>query len=143
MEKLVKIELTKTLFQQTKLNGRNKKTEKKQKGSVLFCSEFYGGKMKKAYVKDIVKEIKRTRKRYISIIAIVILGVAFFVGINASCPDMLNTFNKYINDYNVFDLNLISTVGFDNDDGNTEVFCFKNATATFSSFTHEPKVVKF
>ena len=75
--------------------------------------------MKKAYVKDIVKEIKRTRKRYISIIAIVILGVAFFVGINASCPDMLNTFNKYINDYNVFDLNLISTVGFDNDDVGT------------------------
>ena len=29
------------------------------------------------------------------------------------------------------------------DDGNTEVFYLKNATATFSSFTHEPKVVKF
>ena len=29
------------------------------------------------------------------------------------------------------------------DDGNTEVFYFKNATATFSSFTHEPQEVKF
>ena len=29
------------------------------------------------------------------------------------------------------------------DDGNTEVFYFKNATATFSSFTHEPEVVKY
>ena len=29
------------------------------------------------------------------------------------------------------------------DDGNTEVFYFKNATATFSSFAHEPEVVKF
>lgn len=29
------------------------------------------------------------------------------------------------------------------DDGNTEVFYFKNATATFSSFTHAPEVVKF
>ena len=29
------------------------------------------------------------------------------------------------------------------DDGNTEVFYFKNATATFSSFTKEPEVVKF
>lgn len=28
------------------------------------------------------------------------------------------------------------------DDGNTEVFYFTNATATFSSFTHEPEVVK-
>lgn len=27
--------------------------------------------------------------------------------------------------------------------GNTEAFYFKNATATFSSFTHEPEVVKF
>ena len=31
----------------------------------------------------------------------------------------------------------------DAEDGNTEVFYFKNATATFSSFTHEPEVVKF
>ena len=29
------------------------------------------------------------------------------------------------------------------DDGNTEVFYFKNATATFSSFTHAPEMVKF
>ena len=29
------------------------------------------------------------------------------------------------------------------DDGNTEVFYFKNATTTFSSFTHEPEVMKF
>ena len=29
------------------------------------------------------------------------------------------------------------------DDGNTEVFYFKNATATFSSFTSAPETVKF
>ena len=29
------------------------------------------------------------------------------------------------------------------DDGNTQVFYFKNATATISSFTHEPEVIKF
>ena len=29
------------------------------------------------------------------------------------------------------------------DDGNTEVFYFKNATVTFSAFTHEPEVVIF
>ncbi len=28
------------------------------------------------------------------------------------------------------------------DDGNTQVFYFKNATATISSFTHEPEVIK-
>ena len=75
--------------------------------------------MKKAYLKDIGREIKRTKNRYISIIAIVILGVAFFVGINTASPDMLDTFNKYINDCNMFDLNLVSTVGFDDADLNT------------------------
>jgi uncharacterized pyridoxamine 5'-phosphate oxidase family protein len=29
------------------------------------------------------------------------------------------------------------------DDGNTEVFYFKDATATFTSFGKEPEVVKF
>lgn len=27
------------------------------------------------------------------------------------------------------------------DDGNTQVFYFKNATATISSFTHEPEII--
>ena len=29
------------------------------------------------------------------------------------------------------------------DDGNMEVFYFKNATAIFSSFTHEPQIINF
>ncbi len=32
---------------------------------------------------------------------------------------------------------------YDPDDGNTEVFYFKDATAVFSSFTNPPRVVKF
>ncbi len=32
---------------------------------------------------------------------------------------------------------------YDPDDGNTEVFYFKNAIAVFSSFTHESETVKF
>ena len=29
------------------------------------------------------------------------------------------------------------------DDGNTQVFYFKDAVATFSSFTHDPEVIRF
>lgn len=29
------------------------------------------------------------------------------------------------------------------DDGNTQVFYMKNATATISSFTHEPEIIRF
>ena len=32
---------------------------------------------------------------------------------------------------------------YSEDDGNTEVFYFKNATATFYSFTAEPEVITF
>lgn len=32
---------------------------------------------------------------------------------------------------------------YDENDGNTVVYYFKNATATFSSFTHAPDVVEF
>lgn len=32
---------------------------------------------------------------------------------------------------------------YDENDGNTQVLYFKNATATFSSFTAEPKTTKF
>lgn len=32
---------------------------------------------------------------------------------------------------------------YSEDDGNTEVFYFEDATATFSSFTHEPETEKF
>ena len=32
---------------------------------------------------------------------------------------------------------------YNEDDGNTEVFYFVNATATFSSFTEPPKTIKF
>ena len=32
---------------------------------------------------------------------------------------------------------------YDENDGNTQVFCFRNATATFSSFTAAPETVTF
>ena len=32
---------------------------------------------------------------------------------------------------------------YDENDGNTQVFYFKNATATFSSFTSAPETIEF
>lgn len=105
--------------------------------------------MKKAYLKDIVREIKRTRKRYISIIAIVILGVAFYAGINATSPDMLSTYNKYINEYNMYDLNLMSTVGFEKEDletiENIDKIDYIEATKSTNAITvkdEKEKVIK-
>ncbi len=71
---------------------------------------------KKALLKDTFREIKRTFSRFMSILAIVALGVGFFSGIKATGPDMKLTGDKYFKDTNLMDLKLVSTMGFDEED---------------------------
>lgn len=73
-------------------------------------------KMKNALLKDTFREIKRTFSRFLSIFLIVALGVAFFAGVKAACPDMKITADKYFDDYNLMDIRLVSTIGFNDDD---------------------------
>lgn len=68
--------------------------------------------------KDTFIEIKKTFKRFISILLIVLLGVGFFAGIKAASPDMKKTIDKYCKDQNVMDLTVISTLGLTEDDIN-------------------------
>ena len=70
----------------------------------------------KALNKDSIKEIKNSFKRYLSILLIVLLGVGFFAGIKATSPDMQQTLNKYYEDNNVFDLEIVSTLGLTDTD---------------------------
>lgn len=72
--------------------------------------------MRNALLKDTLREIKRTLSRFISIFAIVALGVAFFAGIKATGPDMKLTADKYFDDYRLMDIRLLSTIGFNDDD---------------------------
>ena len=59
--------------------------------------------MKKALLKDSVKEIKNTYKRFISILLMAFLGVGFFAGLRATSPDMLRTIDNYYGfDFNRF-----------------------------------------
>lgn len=67
--------------------------------------------MKKALMKDSIKEIKNTYKRFLSILLMAFLGVGFFAGIKATSPDMVNTINKFYKDQNVYDVQVISTLG--------------------------------
>lgn len=75
--------------------------------------------MKKALLKDTIKEIKNTFKRFISILLVVLLGVGFFAGIKAASPDMKMTVDKYFDGQKVMDIEVISTLGFTKDDINT------------------------
>ena len=72
--------------------------------------------MKTALFKDGIKEIKNSYKRFISILLIVLLGVGFFAGIRAASPDMKKTIDEYFDKLNVFDVQVISTLGLTDDD---------------------------
>lgn len=72
--------------------------------------------MKKALLKDSIKEIKNTYKRFISILLMAFLGVGFFAGIKATPDDMVNTIDKYYKNQNVYDIQVISTLGLTNND---------------------------
>ena len=72
--------------------------------------------MKKALLKDSFKEIKNTYKRFVSILLMAFLGVGFFSGIRAASPDMLDTIDQYYKEQNVYDIEIISTLGLTNSD---------------------------
>ncbi len=72
--------------------------------------------MKKALFKETLRSVKRSKARYISIIAIVALGISFFAGIKATAPDMKDTAAKYFKENNLMDIQVISPIGFDDED---------------------------
>ena len=72
--------------------------------------------MKKSLLKDTVRQIKNTFKRFLSILLIVFLGVGFFAGIRATSPDMKDAVDTYYDSQNMMDLEVISTLGLTKDD---------------------------
>ena len=72
--------------------------------------------MKKSLLKDSIREIKNTYKRFLSILLIVLLGVGFFAGIRATSPDMKDTVDTYFDDQNMMDIEVMSNLGLTDDD---------------------------
>lgn len=72
--------------------------------------------MHSALWKDTLREIRKSFGRFLSILLIVALGVAFFAGVKASVPDMKYTADAYFDEYNLQDIQLFSTVGFTDED---------------------------
>ncbi|MCI7145912.1 MAG: ABC transporter permease [Clostridiales bacterium] len=67
---------------------------------------------KNVYGKSILRTIFGSMGRYISIMAIIALGVGFFAGIKVTKSSMVQTFNTYVHEYNMYDFRLVSTLGF-------------------------------
>lgn len=63
-----------------------------------------------------LRTIHTTLSRFLAIVAIVALGTGFFAGLMMTGPDMRQAMDTYYDDNHVWDIRLISTLGFSNDD---------------------------
>ncbi|MDF2567248.1 MAG: hypothetical protein K0R90_704 [Oscillospiraceae bacterium] len=72
--------------------------------------------MKNAFVKDSLRHVRGTLHRFLSILIITALGVAFFAGLRASGPDMRSTASSYYDTLNFMDVRMLSNMGFNQDD---------------------------
>ena len=70
----------------------------------------------KALRKEFWMEIRKSKSRFISILLIVALGVAFFSGIQASSPDMRYSGDAYYDESSLMDIKVVSTMGLTSDD---------------------------
>ena len=71
---------------------------------------------KSVLIKDMIRDIRKSIGRFISIVAIITLGVAFFSGVKVSPKVMEYTADRYYDDYNLMDIRILSTLGLTDDD---------------------------
>lgn len=74
--------------------------------------------MKNVLWKDIFRDIKKSKGKFISIVSIIALGVMLFSGVKIAPINMKATADKYYDDYNLMDLRVISTLGLTDEDVN-------------------------
>ena len=70
----------------------------------------------KSFRKNVFRTIKESFGRFLAIICIVALGVMFYVGLNATTYDMLDSANDFYKKENFYDFMLVSNMGFTEDD---------------------------
>ncbi len=59
-----------------------------------------------------IREIKNQFFRFLALLTMSFLGVFVFVGIKATSPDMIKSVDELYDAYNVYDIKLVSTLGF-------------------------------
>ena len=70
----------------------------------------------KAINKNILREISKTKSKFISIMIIMFLGVFIFVGLKETSPAMVNIYNKYIERHKMYDLRVSHNFGINEED---------------------------
>ena len=71
-----------------------------------------GKAMKNSVIKMTLRSVKTFKGRFIAIFLIVAIGVGFFAGMKITQDAMIDTAHKYLQQQNLYDIQLISTLGF-------------------------------
>ncbi len=67
-------------------------------------------------LKTTFREIRSSFGRFFAIFAIIALGVGFFAGLKVTKGAMMDTVENYLDNHGFFDLQLLSTLGFEQED---------------------------
>lgn len=97
--------------------------------------------MKKTFFKNLFRDIKQTLSRFLSIVIIIALGVAFYAGVRATSPDMKQSADFYFSETEFMDFKLISTLGLTEDDLK-EVGKLKGINRAYGTFSIDAVVEK-
>lgn len=72
--------------------------------------------MRSAFAKDFWRSISHSRGRFLAIAAIVALGAGFYAGLRMTAPDMELAADAYYDGTELYDIRVLSTMGFADDD---------------------------
>ena len=102
----------------------------------------------RAYKKSITREILSSKARFISILAIIFLGVAFYSGIKSSGPDLKESINEFFSQQNLMDSKIVSSIGLNENDlklleNNDKILDYYATHSIDVNLTNTNNVVKF
>jgi len=102
----------------------------------------------RAYKKSITREILSSKARFISILVIIFLGVAFYSGIKSSGPDLKESINEFFREQNLMDSKVVSSIGLNENDlklleNNDKILDYFGTHSIDVNLTNTNNVVKF
>lgn len=97
--------------------------------------------MRKTFFVNLLRDIKKTLSRFLSIVIIIAFGVAFYAGVRATSPDMKKSGDLYFRKNRLMDFKLISTLGLTEDDI-SEVSKLSNVEAVSGAYSLDAIIEK-
>ncbi|MCR1951197.1 FtsX-like permease family protein [Clostridium sp. DSM 100503] len=101
-----------------------------------------------AYKKSITREILSSKARFISILAIIFLGVAVYSGIKSAGPDLKDSINEFFNQQKLMDSKIVSSIGLNDNDlklleNNDKILDYYATHSIDVNLTNTNNVVRF